>query len=79
MKQKTEIKAVNLVRRIRDDQGKRLANRSTVEVMDFFNRAAERAEKRASKLGLTSAFTKASNRGIQPTRRQKQRRLMLIR
>ena len=74
MKQKTEIKAVSLVRRIRDDQARRLANRSTVEVMDFFNRAAKRAEKRASRLRLASASTKASNRGIQPTRRQKQRR-----
>ena len=75
MKQKTEIKAVSLVRRIRDIQAKRLANRSTVEVMDFFNQAGERAQKRASRLRLTSASTKASNRGIQPTRRQKKRRV----
>ena len=75
MKQKTEIKAVSLVRRIRDEQASRLADRPTAEVMDFFNRAAQRAEKRASRLRSTSALTtKASNRGIQPTRRQKQRR-----
>ncbi|MCI0422406.1 MAG: hypothetical protein L0312_24820 [Acidobacteria bacterium] len=74
MKQRTEIKAVSLVRRIRDTQAKGLANRSTVEVMDFFNRAAERAQKRASRLRLTSTSTKASNPGIQQTRRQKQRR-----
>jgi len=74
MKQKSEIKAISLVRGIRDAQAKRLANRSTLEVMDFFNGAAERAKKRASRFRLTSASTKASNRGIQPTRRQKQRR-----
>ena len=45
MKQKTEIKAISLVRGIRDAQAKRLANRSTLEVMDFFNGAAERLRK----------------------------------
>jgi len=74
MKHKTEIKAVSLVRGSRDAQAKRLANRSTDEVMHFFNRAAERAEKRASKFRLTSASSKASKRSFQQTRRQKQRR-----
>ncbi|PYV36644.1 MAG: hypothetical protein DMG06_30300 [Acidobacteria bacterium] len=71
MKQKIEIRAVSLVRQIRDDQARRLVNRPTAAVIEFFNRAAERAVKRASRLRLTSASVKASNRGIQSTRRQK--------
>ncbi len=57
MKQMTEIQAVSLVRRIRDEQAKRLANKSSVEVMNFFNRAAERAHRRASRLRLTRVST----------------------
>lgn len=74
MKQKTEINAIGLVRGIRDAQAKRLANKSAVEVIDFFNGAAERAEKRTIRSRLTSA-SKVPNRGVQPTRRQKQRRV----
>ena len=48
MKLKTQINAVGLVRGIRDAQAKRLANRFAVEVIDFFNGAAERAEKRTN-------------------------------
>jgi hypothetical protein len=71
MKLKTQINTVGLVRGIRDAQARRLANRSAVEVIDFFNGAAERAEKRTIQSRLTSA-SKVPNRGVQPTRRQKQ-------
>lgn len=35
------IRAVDLVRRIRDEQAEALAGKSDEEVMDFFRRAAE--------------------------------------
>lgn len=47
MKQKTEISAVDLVRRIRDAQAEKLAGKSAAEIMEFFNRAGERSRKRA--------------------------------
>ena len=49
MKQTIEIQAVDLVRRIRDDQAERLAHKSVAEVMEFFNRAAGRARKQSGK------------------------------
>ncbi|MBI3680698.1 MAG: hypothetical protein HY235_09905 [Acidobacteria bacterium] len=51
MKQTIEIRAVDLVRRIRDAQAEQLADKSVAEVMEFFNRAAERARERSGVLG----------------------------
>jgi len=67
MKQTTEIKAVGLVRRIRDDQAKQLAKKSATEVMDFFNRAGERAKKRGNKFRRIPESAKASDPALQPT------------
>ena len=66
MKQTSEIEAVGLVRRIRDDQAKQLAKKSAAEMMDFFNRAGERAKKRGSKLRRVPKSAKASNNRAQP-------------
>jgi hypothetical protein len=45
MKRTSEIRAVDLVRQIRDVQAKELAGKSSAEIIEFFNRAAARAEK----------------------------------
>jgi len=45
--EKTEIRAVELVRRIRDEQAALLANKSETEVLDFFRRAGEAAREEA--------------------------------
>ena len=45
MKRTSEIRAVDLVRQIRDVQAKELADKSPAEIIEFFNRAAARAKK----------------------------------
>jgi hypothetical protein len=45
MKQTNEIKAVEMVRKIRDSISKELAHKSPDEIMEFFNRAGNRAKK----------------------------------
>jgi hypothetical protein len=45
MKQTSEIRAVDLVREIRDAQANELANKSPAEIIEFFNRAVERAKR----------------------------------
>ena len=62
MKQTIEIRAVDLVRRIRDDQAEQLADKSATEVMEFFNRAAGRARKQSNKPRAVRKSTQASNR-----------------
>lgn len=46
MRQTSEIRAVDLVREIRDAQAKQLARKSQAEIIEFFNRAGERAKRR---------------------------------
>jgi hypothetical protein len=41
MAEKLQIKAVDMVRRIRDDQAKMLAGKSKAEIIDFFTKAGE--------------------------------------
>ena len=45
MKQTSEIRAVDLVRQIRDAQAKDLAKKSSAEIIEFFNRAGDRAKR----------------------------------
>ena len=59
MKQTSEVRAVDLVRDIRDAQAGELAKKSAAEIMQFFNRAGERAKKSA----------RSSKRVSTPTRR----------
>jgi len=47
MEQKTEIHAVELVRRIRDEQAKLLRGKSDEEIIEFFRKAGEAAKRRA--------------------------------
>lgn len=49
MDEKTTIKAVELVRRIRDEQAASLDGKSTEEVLAFFRRAAEKLREMAAK------------------------------
>ncbi len=66
MKQTIEVQAVDLVRRIRDGQAAQLADKSATEVMEFFNRAAERARKRGGRLQSVPKSTRTSNKALQP-------------
>ncbi|MBI1849626.1 MAG: hypothetical protein HYR85_04725 [Planctomycetes bacterium] len=43
MSESEEIKAVELVRRIRDEQAKKLAGLSEAEIIEFYRRAGEAA------------------------------------
>ena len=62
MKQTIEIQAVDLVRRIRDDQAERLAHKSVAGVMEFFNRAAGRERKQGGRPEAVPKSTQASNK-----------------
>ena len=63
MEEKTEIKAVELVRCIRDEQAKLLAGKSNKEIMEFFHEAGE-AVRRGSL--PPAAAVKAANELAQP-------------
>ena len=43
MKEKIQIKAVDMVRRIRDEQARMLSGKSKSEIIDFFKKAGEEA------------------------------------
>jgi len=47
MAEKIQIKAVEMVRRIRDEQARMLAGRSKAEIMAFFRKAGEAARQEA--------------------------------
>ncbi len=47
MKEKLQIKAVDMVRRIRDEQAQMLAGKSKSEIMAFFKNAGEAARQKA--------------------------------
>ncbi len=49
MAEKIQIKAVEMVRRIRDEQAQMLAEKSTAELIDFFKKAGEAARQRAKR------------------------------
>ena len=62
MKETIEIQAVDLVRRIRDAQFAELADKSVAQVMEFFNRAAERAKRRSATVRAVAKSSKTSNK-----------------
>ena len=68
MKPTIEIHAVDLVRRIRDKQAEQLAGRSAAEVMEFFNRAAERTRNRPGSLRAVPKSARASNKALHRAR-----------
>ena len=49
MPEKIQIKAVEMVRRIRDEQAKLLAGKSDAEIITFFRKAGEAARRKAKK------------------------------
>lgn len=58
MKQTSEIRAVDLVREIRDAQAQELAKKSPAEIMEFFNRAGDRAKRSLRKSKRISTPTR---------------------
>lgn len=65
MGKKTDIHAVELVRRIRDQQAALLQDKSNEEIIEFFRKAGEPFRKRARTKGRAAA-----NQGMQPPRKQ---------
>jgi hypothetical protein len=49
MAEKIQIKAVEMVRRIRDEQAKLLAGKSDAEIIAFFRKAGQAARQTAKK------------------------------
>jgi len=49
MAEKIQIKAVEMVRRIRDEQAKLLAGKSDAEIIAFFRKAGQAARRKARK------------------------------
>jgi len=49
MVEKTQIKAVEMVRRIRDEHAQMLAGKSKAEIIAFFRKAGETARQEAKK------------------------------
>jgi hypothetical protein len=50
MTEKIQVKAVDLIRNIRDKQAQMLAGKSKAEVMDFFRKSGEAARKEAEQM-----------------------------
>lgn len=65
MSETNQIRAVEMVRQIRDDLVRELAGKSPAEIIAFFNRAGDAA--RADAL-LRSASGPPSNHRMEPTR-----------
>jgi len=68
MAKKTDIHAVELVRRIRDQQAELLQGKSNEEIIEFFRRAGEASRKRTRTKGR-----KAVNKRMQPPAHQARR------
>ncbi len=49
MEEKIQIKAVEMVRRIRDEQAQMLAGKSGEEIIDFFRKAGEAAREHSKR------------------------------
>jgi hypothetical protein len=65
MERKTDIHAVELVRRIRDQQAALLHDKTNEEIIEFFRKAGEPHRKRADTKGQAAA-----NKSMQPPRKQ---------
>lgn len=55
MVEKIQIKAVEMMRRIRDEQAKTLSGRSNEEIIAFFKKAGETARRKASRRSVQQA------------------------
>ncbi len=55
MKKKIRIKAVDMVRRIRDDQAQMLAGKTKSEIIAFFKKAGEAARQEAKSKHTTQS------------------------
>ncbi len=58
MAEKTQIKAVEMVRRIRDEQARLLEGKSPAEIIAFFRKAGEAARRDAKRRQTASAQVK---------------------
>jgi hypothetical protein len=65
MEKKTDIHAVELVRRIRDQQAELLKDKSNEEIIEFFRKAGQPSRRRAH-----TKRRVAANQGLQPPRKQ---------
>ena len=65
MEKKTDINAVELVRRIRDQQAALLQDKSNDEIIEFFRKAGEPSMKRAR-----TKVRAVANKSMQPPRKQ---------
>ena len=63
MARKTDMHAVELVRRIRDRQAEMLEGKSNEEIIEFFRKAGEASRKRTRTKSRTAA-----NKPMQPAR-----------
>ncbi len=62
--EKNEIRAVEIVRRIRDEQAALLAGRSDAEVLEFFRQAGQAAREEARKRAVQRP---PATRGVERT------------
>ena len=65
MEKKSDIHAVELIRRIRDQQAVLLRDKSNQEIIEFFRKAGQPFRKCARTKGRAAA-----NQGMQPPRKQ---------
>lgn len=60
---KTQIKAVEMVRRVRDEQAELLAGKSNAEIIAFFRKAGQASRRKAQK---TPTSQRRSRKNDQP-------------
>ena len=62
MAEKTRIKAVEMVRRIRDEQAQLLEGKSPAEIVAFFRKGGEAARREAKRRQTASAQARSGGR-----------------
>jgi hypothetical protein len=62
MKEKTELRTIELVRHIRDEQAELLANKSSEEIIEFFHQAGAAARAKAHPIVRAA---QVANHGLQ--------------
>jgi len=63
-KEKNQIKAVEMVRRIRDEQARLLAGKSDTEIIEFFRKAGEAARRKAKKAATSRRRSQRSRQQL---------------
>jgi hypothetical protein len=66
MKKKTDIRAWELVRRIRDEQAAQLDGKSTDEIIDFFRKAGDEAKLKGARITSRGDGPPAEGDGDKP-------------